>query len=167
MIGYVTIGANDHARSVAFFDAIFAPLGYARTFNEGGWAGYGPGGKKEGLEFYVVTPPNNGKLATYGNGSMLALKAPSRAAVEAFHAAALINGGTDEGAPGPRPADATNFYGAYMRDPTGNNIAAQRAALDAVRSAGSFISAPTRRRCRLTRSAFFSSSCSSPNRGRA
>ena len=124
MIGYVTIGANDHARSVAFFDAIFAPLGYARTFNEGGWAGYGPGGKKEGLEFYVVTPPNNGKPATYGNGSMLALKAPSRAAVEAFHAAALANGGTDEGAPGVRGQYDPPFYGAYVRDPVGNKLCA-------------------------------------------
>ena len=39
------------------------------------------------------------------------------------HAAALAHGGTDEGAPGPRPADSTNFYGAYVRDATGNKIA--------------------------------------------
>ena len=98
MIGYITIGTNDLKTSVAFYDAAFEPLGYARTFEGGGWAGYGPAGKKEGLEIYLATP-ENGKPATFGNGSMLALKARDRATVEAFHAAALKAGGTDEGNP--------------------------------------------------------------------
>lgn len=123
MIGYVTIGANDLERSAAFFDAVFAPLGYQRTFLDGGWAGYGPGGKKEGLEIYVCAP-HDGKAATFGNGSMLSLKAPSRAAVDAFHAAALANGGSDEGAPGVRGEYDPPFYGAYVRDPVGNKFAA-------------------------------------------
>ena len=80
MIGYVTIGSNDIARSCAFFDAAFEPLGYKRTFEGGGWAGYGPGGKKEGLEIYIATPAN-GEGACLGNGSMLAFKASSREAV--------------------------------------------------------------------------------------
>src|SRR5262245_12615613 len=101
MIGYVTIGSNDIARSCAFYDAAFAPLGYAATFEGGGWAGYGPGGKKEGLEIYLATP-FDGKAAGFGNGSMLAFRAPSRAAVEAFHSAALANGGKDEGQAGVR-----------------------------------------------------------------
>jgi len=123
MIGYVTIGSNDIARSCAFFDAAFAPLGYSRTFEGGGWAGYGPGGKKEGLEIYLATP-ENGKTACLGNGSMLAFKASSRAAVEAFHAAALANGGSNEGAPGVRGESDPPFYGAYVRDPEGNKFAA-------------------------------------------
>jgi catechol 2,3-dioxygenase-like lactoylglutathione lyase family enzyme len=123
MIGYVTIGSNDIARSCAFFDAALAPLGYSRTFEGGGWAGYGPGGKKEGLEIYLATP-ENGKPAAIGNGSMLAFKAPSRAAVEAFHAAALASGGSDEGAPGVRGESTPPFYGAYVRDPEGNKFAA-------------------------------------------
>ena len=123
MIGYVTIGSNNIERSCAFFDAALAPLGYARTFCEGGWAGYGPGGKKEGLEIYLATPAN-GQPATLGNGSMLAFKAPSRAAVEAFHAAGLANGGSDEGAPGVRGAYDPPFYGAYVRDPEGNKFVA-------------------------------------------
>lgn len=123
MIGYVTIGTNDPARSMAFYDAVFAPLGYGRTFEGGGWAGYGPDGKKEGLEIYLATP-ENGKEATFGNGSMLAFKAPSRAAVEAFHAAALAAGGKDEGGPGVRGDSAPPFYGAYVRDPEGNKLCA-------------------------------------------
>jgi catechol 2,3-dioxygenase-like lactoylglutathione lyase family enzyme len=123
MIGYVTIGTNDVARSTAFFDATLEPLGYARTFEGGGWAGYGPGGKKEGLEIYLATP-ENGKEACFGNGSMLGFKAPSRAAVEAFHTAALSAGGKDEGAPGVRGETDPPFYGAYVRDPEGNKFCA-------------------------------------------
>jgi catechol 2,3-dioxygenase-like lactoylglutathione lyase family enzyme len=123
MIGYVTIGAKDIDASCKFYDAALAPLGYARTFAEGGWAGYGPGGKKEGLEIYIAGVTANGEPATFGNGSMLAFKAPSRAAVEAFHAAALANGGTDEGAPGVRGDYNPPFYGAYVRDPVGNKFA--------------------------------------------
>lgn len=124
MIGYVTIGAKDIDASCKFYDAALAPLGYARTFCEGGWAGYGPGGKKEGLEIYIAGATANGEPATFGNGSMLAFKAPSRAAVEAFHAAALANGGSDEGGPGVRGEYAPPYYGAYVRDPTGNKFVA-------------------------------------------
>ncbi|MGE0741031.1 MAG: VOC family protein [Hyphomonadaceae bacterium] len=124
MIGYVTIGSNDIARSCAFFDAAFEPLGYTRTFEGGGWAGYGPGGDKDnGLQIYLATP-FNGEAANLGNGSMLAFKAPSRAAVEAFYAAALAAGGKDEGAPGVRGESQPPFYGAYVRDPEGNKFCA-------------------------------------------
>jgi catechol 2,3-dioxygenase-like lactoylglutathione lyase family enzyme len=122
MIGYVTIGSNDIARSCAFFDKAFEPLGYARHFEGGGWAGYGPGGKAdEGLQIYLATPENK-QAACLGNGSMLAFKASSRAAVEAFHAAALAAGGKDEGAPGVRGENNPPFYAAYVRDPEGNKF---------------------------------------------
>ncbi|MDX2234439.1 MAG: VOC family protein [Hyphomonadaceae bacterium] len=123
MIGYVTIGHNGVDAAMAFYDAVFAPLGYARTFANGGWLGYGPGGKPEGFEVYVCSP-ENGAPATLGNGSMLAFRAPSRAAVDAFHAAALAAGGADAGAPGVRGESDPPFYGAYVRDPTGNKLAA-------------------------------------------
>jgi catechol 2,3-dioxygenase-like lactoylglutathione lyase family enzyme len=124
MIGYVTIGSNDIARSCAFFDSAFEPLGYKRTFEGGGWAGYGPGGDQEnGLQIYLATP-FNGEAACLGNGSMLGLKASSRAEVDAFHAAALAAGGEDEGAPGVRGETTPPFYGAYVRDPEGNKFCA-------------------------------------------
>lgn len=123
MLGYVTIGHNDLEAACAFYDAVFAPLGYGRTFKDGGWAGYGPGGKAEGLEFYLCNP-HDGGTATFGNGSMLALKAQSRAAVDAFHTAGLAAGGKDEGAPGVRGEFTPPFYGAYLRDPTGNKLCA-------------------------------------------
>ena len=50
--------------------------------------------------------------------------APDKAAVDAFHAAGIANGGTDEGAPGNRAGAPGNPYGAYLRDPVGNKICA-------------------------------------------
>ncbi len=120
MIGYATIGAKDGEASGKFYDAVFGAIGVERKFADGGWIGYGPKGA-DGHSIYVC-PPFDGKQATTGNGSMLAFLAPSKDAVEDAYEAALQNGGSDEGAPGPRPADSTSFYGAYMRDPTGNKI---------------------------------------------
>jgi catechol 2,3-dioxygenase-like lactoylglutathione lyase family enzyme len=123
MIGYVTIGTNDLKRSTTFYDAALLPFGYAKTFEDGGWAGYGPGGKMDGFEIYIATPHDK-ERATFGNGSMLAFKAPSRDAVDEFHVRALKAGGQDEGAPGVRGKTEPPFYGAYVRDPEGNKLCA-------------------------------------------
>lgn len=120
MIGYVTIGALDVEAAMPFYDAVLGAIGYERQFFDGGWAGYGP---KGGDADTFICPPFDGQPAHGGNGVMIAFKGPSREAVAAAHAAALANGGSDEGAPGPRPPESTTFYGAYMRDPTGNKIA--------------------------------------------
>jgi catechol 2,3-dioxygenase-like lactoylglutathione lyase family enzyme len=121
MIGYVTIGAASTEAALPFYDAVFGAIGYERAFSDGGWSGYGPKGE-ESQNVYVVDAPADGNPARAGNGIMIAFKAPSTDAVQAAHAAGLANGGTDEGGPGPRPADSTTFYGAYLRDPTGNKI---------------------------------------------
>ncbi|MDO9432225.1 MAG: VOC family protein [Pseudomonadota bacterium] len=120
MIGYVTIGALDVEKAMPFYDAVLGAIGYERQFFDGGWAGYGLKGQDANT---FICPPFDGQAARGGNGVMIAFKGESKEAVQAAHAAALAQGGTDEGAPGPRPADSTSFYGAYMRDPTGNKIA--------------------------------------------
>jgi catechol 2,3-dioxygenase-like lactoylglutathione lyase family enzyme len=120
MDGYVTIGALDSEKSVAFYDQVLGAIGYVRAFFDKGWAGYGPKGCD--AQDVFICPPANGKPARAGNGVMIAFRAPTKAAVDAAYKAALSAGGTDEGKPGPRPEDSTRFYGAYMRDPTGNKI---------------------------------------------
>ena len=75
------------------------------------------------MEIYLATPAD-GKAACLGNGSMLAFKAPSRAAVESFYRAALETGGRDEGGPGVRGETDPPFYAAYVRDPEGNKFCA-------------------------------------------
>lgn len=126
MIGYVTIGHNDLQKAADFWDATMAPLNYERTFFDTGygWAGYGAKDKAAGLPDIMIAKPENGEPATLGNGSMLAFKADSRAAVDATHAAALKAGGSCAGAPGVRGDSQPPFYGAYFRDPVGNKFVA-------------------------------------------
>ena len=121
MLGYVTIGATDQAKAVAFYDAVLGAIGYARAFDKGGWAAYGPEGSDK-QDIFIVSTTADGKPAHAGNGIMIALKASSKAEVDAAHKAALKSGGADEGKPGPRPEGSKDFYGAYMRDPTGNKL---------------------------------------------
>src|ERR1700761_4416186 len=102
MISYVTIGAKDPDAAVKFYDAVLAPLGIQRMFFDQGWAGYAAGGDMDQMKFLVCAPVN-GEAAHSGNGAMVALDAATPDQVDAFHAAALANGGADEGAPGPRP----------------------------------------------------------------
>ena len=117
-IGYVTIGAGDVEAAMPFYDAVFGAMGGKRHFFQGGWAGYGAA---DGAPNVFVCPPFEGD-ARAGNGIMVARKAASNEQVAAAHAAGLAAGGTDEGRPGPRPEDSTTFYGAYLRDPTGNKL---------------------------------------------
>ena len=72
---------------------------------------------------FWVLPPFDERPAERGNGWHCAFLAPSRAAVDAFHAAALDAGGGDEGVPGLRPQYSETYYGAYVRDADGNKIA--------------------------------------------
>lgn len=121
MIRYITLGTNDLDRSARFYDATLAPLGIVRLRTVASEVGYGPAGA-DPIPLWI-TRPFDGKPATVGNGSMPAFNAPSRAAVDAFHAAALSHGGTDEGRPGLRPY-GDGFYAAFVRDPDGNKLSA-------------------------------------------
>lgn len=121
MFSHVTIGADDMARACAFYDAFLAPLGIKRFWEapDGrvvGWKREGEAGK------LFVGTPLNGRGATPGNGVMCAFTAPSAESVRRAYAAALAHGGTDEGAPGPRPIYTPDYYGAYVRDPEGNKL---------------------------------------------
>ncbi|MDA1073903.1 MAG: VOC family protein [Proteobacteria bacterium] len=120
-IGYVTIGALDDKKAIPFYDAVFGAIGLERKFSDGGWTGYGQKGQ-DSQDVFVVSATANGKPAAAGNGIMVAFKAQNTGEVQAAHAAGLKNGGSDEGAPGPRPADSKAFFGAYLRDPTGNKL---------------------------------------------
>lgn len=120
MFLYITLGTNDLPRAKRFYDAALPCLGLQRGYEDASELGYGPPGER--LQLWVTTP-YDGKPATSGNGTMPAFKAASRAAVDAFHAAGLQAGGTDEGAPGLRP-HGPHFYACYLRDPAGNKLSA-------------------------------------------
>ncbi len=129
MFSYICLGTNDITRAARFYDACLGALGLARCYTGdedfSGWAGWGTyrdGGREE-LALWLCEP-FDGRSASAGNGTMVALTARSWNDVDAFHAAALANGGSSEGAPGLRPEYNPDFYAAYVRDPDGNKIAA-------------------------------------------
>src|SRR5438067_214578 len=118
MFTHVMVGCNDLDRSRNFYDATFGALGVQRSemgtadrFFYGGFPGA-----------FGVGKPANGEAATHANGGTVGIPAPGKEQVDAWHAAGLANGGTDEGAPGPRMGGA--MYGAYLRDPDGNKLCA-------------------------------------------
>ena len=116
MIGYTTVGTNNLERAVAFYDKLLAELGAGRFM------------QSDRLVAWAVTPdkpafsvclPWDGKQATVGNGTMIALLADSTEKVDAVYARAMQLGAADEGPPGPR---MDGFYAAYFRDPDGNKL---------------------------------------------
>lgn len=117
------IGARDLDAMARFYDAVLLPLGLERgpdsVAGPRGVCWHAPGQRHPTFD---VQEPFDGRPASAGNGAMVAFLAPSRAAVDAAHAAALARGGTDEGAPGLRARYALDYYGAYMRDPEGNKL---------------------------------------------
>jgi catechol 2,3-dioxygenase-like lactoylglutathione lyase family enzyme len=121
MFLYLTLGTNDLSRARPFYDAVMAELGYKRTRTEPDEIGYGENADKEPL-LWVDTPFDE-KPASHGNGSMIAFAAKTRVAVDAFYAAGMTHGGSDEGKPGLRRY-GPNFYACYLRDPDGNKISA-------------------------------------------
>lgn len=124
MLSHITVGTNDLDRAISFYGPVMSALGLIRRDrDEKGvrrWAYWGPHGG--GRPFFIVMAPLDGRPASFGNGSMVALAAASRTKVdEAFHVA-IEAGGSDEGAPGARPQYHPRFYGAYVRDPDGNKL---------------------------------------------
>lgn len=122
MLGYVTVGTNDLERAAKFYDAIAKEMGVGRMMEFGSFIAWG---KMDGPAGIAATKPYDGKPASVGNGTMVALQATDSAQVQRLHAIALAHGGTDEGEPGPRgEADEHGnvFYASYFRDPDGNKL---------------------------------------------
>ena len=122
MLLYTTIGTNDLARAVAFWNPLMQALGHARIedYYEG-WAAWGKD-YDHGFGFFIC-PPFDGQAASPGNGGTFAFAARDAAHVRTLHALALANGGTDAGPPGTRPYYTPDFYVAYARDPDGHKLA--------------------------------------------
>lgn len=124
MFSHVTVGTSNMNRAMRFYDAVLAPLGLARKRTFKIAVSYAPEGFAGVNEPFWILRPYDNKDATAGNGVTVAFDAPTRAAVDAFHAAALAAGGSDEGPPGIRAHYHPNYYGAYARDLDGNKVCA-------------------------------------------
>lgn len=116
MVGYVTLGTDEPERAGKFYDALLALLDAKRIMEIESFVLWGTSFEEGAL---ALTRPHDQQPATVGNGVMVALRAKSKANVDAIHAKALELGGADEGAPGPR---GEGFYAAYFRDLDGNKL---------------------------------------------
>ncbi|UZK66838.1 VOC family protein [Sphingomonas sp. M1-B02] len=122
MIDHIGFAVADAETSAAFYAAALAPLGIKEMMRFGSGdpecSGTAIGFGKEHPFFWI------GDKETVGAGTHVAFAAASRAAVDAFHAAALAAGGTDNGAPGLRPHYGPTCYAAFVHDPDGVNVEA-------------------------------------------
>ncbi|MCE2574427.1 VOC family protein [Komagataeibacter sp. FNDCR2] len=121
MFSHITIGANDIEASRKFYDSTLGALGIkpAQTDAKGRLLYATDTGR------LMVTKPINGQPATGANGGTIGFGASSAAAVNAWHAAGVANGGvTCENPPGIRQTTVGALYLAYLRDPAGNKLCA-------------------------------------------
>ena len=119
MLNHVSIGVSDIARTRRFYDAALQPLGY-RCLSEGATSlGYGD----EGVGLWIGAAERP-VPADEASGLHFCFTAPTRQSVDAFHAAALRNGGRDNGRPGLRKDYGPGYYAAFVIDPDGYRIEA-------------------------------------------
>lgn len=116
MIGYITLGTNDIKRAGAFYDQLLGQLGAKRLWDTETFILWSASPKVPGLS---VIKPYDGKGATHGNGTMVALAVDSPDKVDALYKKAIEIGARDEGPAGPRSG---NFYAGYFRDLDGNKL---------------------------------------------
>ena len=119
MIDHVSIGVRDVARTKRFYDAALKPLGYTCLSEDQASLGYG----KEAVALWISAakhpvPPD------LKSGLHFCFAAPTTHSVKSFHAAALQNGGRDNGKPGLRADYGDNYYAAFVIDPDGYRIEA-------------------------------------------
>ncbi len=119
MLDHVSIGVREIARTKRFYDAALAPLGYACLSDGAESLGYGAGS----VAFWIGVSERP-VPADMASGLHFCFQAKSRKAVDAFHAAALKAGGTENGAPGLRADYGPDYYAAFVIDPDGYRLEA-------------------------------------------
>jgi catechol 2,3-dioxygenase-like lactoylglutathione lyase family enzyme len=119
MIDHVSIGVRDIARTKRFYDAALKPLGYTCLSEGDGSLGYGE--SAVALWISAAEHPVPGDMKS---GLHFCFTAPTPRSVDAFHAAALSQGGRDNGKPGLRADYGPGYYAAFVIDPDGYRVEA-------------------------------------------
>ena len=115
MLDHVIVGVTDLKRSTTFFEAALEPLGYSVGF---------PGEREVGFNNAQGYPDFWIRLEDSVAPVHVAFKVETRALVDAFYAAAIAAGASDNGAPGLRPHYHEAYYAAFVLDADGHNIEA-------------------------------------------
>jgi catechol 2,3-dioxygenase-like lactoylglutathione lyase family enzyme len=119
MIDHLSVGVSELTRSAAFYAAILAPLGLVQIVATETRVGFGKRYPELWLNLRSGMPP-----VADDTGAHICLRARTKDAVDRFHAAALANGGADDGTPRDRRATMTTYYTSFVRDPDGNRLEA-------------------------------------------
>jgi len=119
MIDHVSIGVRDLASATRFYEALLGTIGLTKLEVRPATVGFG----KKYPELWLNHRAAMDVVAP-ASGAHVCLRARSTEAVDAFHAAALLAGGSCDGAPGLRPRHGDGYYAAFIRDPDGNRIEA-------------------------------------------
>ena len=117
MIDHVSVAVRELSRSAHFYRHALAPLGLTLLVDTSTRVAFGT----RYPELWLNARPSMTPVAA-DTGAHLCLRTKSTAAVDAFHAAALAHGGSDDGAPGLRVATQVTYYAAFIRDPDGNRL---------------------------------------------
>jgi catechol 2,3-dioxygenase-like lactoylglutathione lyase family enzyme len=117
MIDHASLAVRDLAASTEFFTHALQPLGLTLLVAQSDRTGFGA----KYPELWLNARPHMRPIEA-DTGAHLCLRARTPEAIDAFHAAALAHGGTDDGAPGLRKATLVTYYAAFVRDPDGNRI---------------------------------------------
>lgn len=117
MLDHLAIQCSDTAASAAFYDTVLAPLGGQRVMDFGPVIGYGV----PPMPDFWIGPHQTGEGF---KESHIAFSAPDRDAVRAFFDAAIATGAEVLHEPRLWPEYHPNYYGAFVRDPDGNNVEA-------------------------------------------
>jgi catechol 2,3-dioxygenase-like lactoylglutathione lyase family enzyme len=120
MLAHISFGVDELERAASFYDQVLAPLGYTRVWSSAEAVGFGESGGPDRLALFARPRA----AAAPGAGFHLALQAPNREAVDAFHAAAIGAGGKSAGPPGLRPHYSPTYYAAFVIDLDGYKIEA-------------------------------------------
>ncbi|MGF1629759.1 MAG: VOC family protein [Kiloniellaceae bacterium] len=124
MLDHVSITVSDIARAAPFWDAVMAALGVACVVRSKDQLGYGTrNGPDDDAYSYISVFRSRGPDLVADNRHWC-FRAPSRQAVEAFHAAGLAAGGICDGPPGLRADYHPGYYAAFLLDPDGNRVEA-------------------------------------------
>jgi len=123
MLNHIMIGSNDIERSKRFYDAVLGVLGAGAPIRNVAGTGHIRLFYRHDGSTFCLTQPINGEPASVANGSTIGFKCSSPEQLQAFHDAAVANGGTSiEEPPGLRQAATGAMYLAYVRDPDGHKL---------------------------------------------
>jgi catechol 2,3-dioxygenase-like lactoylglutathione lyase family enzyme len=115
VLDHLALTVSDTSGARSFYERALEPLGFSVQLDYGERVGFG----RDGMPSFWLYPGERSSGPVH-----VAFQAADRAAVDAFHAAALAAGGEDNGAPGLRPKYHPNYYAAFVYDADGNNVEA-------------------------------------------